>query len=91
MTWLTIEQAVDHYEGIFTERLLRRLVFERRVAFSHAGRKVIFDSRDLDTYLESGRVTPAEHLANVIGLPYGRSTRGGATGPRTSRARRRGS
>jgi len=40
------------------ERMVRRLVFERRVAFVRVGRHVRFDVADLDAFLAAGRVEP---------------------------------
>lgn len=39
-----------------TERFMRRLVSERRVAFYHIGRFVSFKVTDLEAFAESGRV-----------------------------------
>jgi excisionase family DNA binding protein len=39
-----------------TERHIRRLVHERRVAFHKLGSKLRFDTRDLDKWLEQNRV-----------------------------------
>lgn len=39
-----------------TERILRRLVAEKRIAFHKVGGKVFFDLADLDAYAEAGRV-----------------------------------
>ncbi|MDA8312748.1 MAG: DNA-binding protein [Actinomycetota bacterium] len=41
-----------------TERHLRQLLFERRVAFHKVGRLVFVDLDDLDDFLEVGRVEP---------------------------------
>ena len=39
-----------------TERWLRRMVSERRLAFYKVDGKVLFDLGDLDAYAEAGRV-----------------------------------
>ena len=41
-----------------SERYLRRLVAEKRVAFHKVAGKVLFDLADLDAYAERGRVEP---------------------------------
>ncbi|MGB7795858.1 MAG: excisionase family DNA-binding protein [Pseudonocardiaceae bacterium] len=41
-----------------SERFVRRLVAERRIAFHHVGRHVRFALSDLDGWLAAGRVEP---------------------------------
>lgn len=53
--YLTLRQVTELYAGIFTERLLRHLVAERRISFTKAGRRLIFDVADLETYLRTNR------------------------------------
>ncbi len=55
--YLTLAQAAKEYP-IFSERLLRRLVQERRIAFSRAGRTVVLAESDIHSYLEHNRVEP---------------------------------
>jgi hypothetical protein len=55
--YLTLQQAAEAYP-IFTFRLLRRLVEERRIAFSRAGRRIVLSERDIESYLEANRVEP---------------------------------
>jgi len=50
-----LKQVPEHRPWT-TERILRRLVAEKRVAFHKVGGKVMFDLADLDEYAESGRV-----------------------------------
>jgi hypothetical protein len=54
----TIPQAVEAYPGVLTERLIRRLVNERRIAFSYAGRRIILAESDIDDYFEANRQEP---------------------------------
>ena len=54
----TIPQAVEAYPGVLTERLIRRLVNERRIAFSYAGRRIILAEFDIDDYFEANRQEP---------------------------------
>lgn len=39
-------------------RFIRRLIAERRIVFHHVGRHVRIARRDLDAFIESGRVEP---------------------------------
>jgi excisionase family DNA binding protein len=41
-----------------SERFVRRLVAQRRIAFHHVGRHVRFAVSDLDEWLAAGRVEP---------------------------------
>lgn len=43
--YLTIPQAVEAYPGVLTERLFRRLVAEKRIAYTYAGRRVVLAGR----------------------------------------------
>jgi excisionase family DNA binding protein len=51
---LTVEEAAARL-GTST-RFVRRLVFERRIAYVKLGRHVRISSRDLDAFIEAGRV-----------------------------------
>jgi len=53
--YFTIPQAVEAYPGVLTERLIRRLVAERRIAFTYAGRRVVLAEDDIEEYLEANR------------------------------------
>lgn len=55
--YLTLTEAAEMYP-VFTPRLLRRLVQERRIAFSRAGRLIVLSDRDIEAYLERNRVEP---------------------------------
>jgi excisionase family DNA binding protein len=46
-----------------SERFVRRLVAERRIAFHHVGRHVRFALSDLDEWLAAGRVEPISGVA----------------------------
>lgn len=56
--YFTIRTAAEAYPGVFTERLLRRLVAERRIGFTKAGQKIVFAEADLEGYLAANRVEP---------------------------------
>jgi hypothetical protein len=60
--YFTIPQAIDAYPGVLTERLIRRLVAERRIAFTYAGRRIILAEDDIEAYLEANRREPALRL-----------------------------
>jgi excisionase family DNA binding protein len=51
---LTVEEAADRL-GTST-RFVRRLIFERRVAYTKLGRHVRITSDDLDALIAAGRV-----------------------------------
>jgi excisionase family DNA binding protein len=61
---LTIPEAAAAYP-VFTARLLRRLVQERRIAFSRVGRTIVFAETDIETYLEQNRVEPLQWTVGV--------------------------
>jgi len=55
--YFTLQQAADAYP-VFTIRLLRRLVQERRIAFSRVGRSIVLSASDIEAYVEGNRVEP---------------------------------
>jgi excisionase family DNA binding protein len=52
---LTVEEAAGRL-GTST-RFVRRLIFERRIAFVKVGRHVRISPADLDAFIAAGRVT----------------------------------
>ena len=54
--FLTVREAAEYLNT--SERFVRRLVAERRVAFHHVGRHVCFALSDLDEWLAASRVEP---------------------------------
>jgi excisionase family DNA binding protein len=52
--WLTVEEAAERLNT--SPRFVRRLVFERRIAFLKLGRHVRITEHDLDTYVRNCRV-----------------------------------
>ncbi len=56
--YLTLQQATEAYPA-FSLRLLRRLVQERRIPFSRAGRCIVLAEADIEGYLEHNRVEAA--------------------------------
>jgi excisionase family DNA binding protein len=53
-TLLTIDQAAERLGT--SVRFVRRLVFERRIAYVKVGRHVRITVRDLDAFIAGGRV-----------------------------------
>jgi excisionase family DNA binding protein len=43
-----------------TPRFVRRLVAERRICFHHVGRHVRIAERDLEAFVDAGRVQPPQ-------------------------------
>jgi hypothetical protein len=56
-TYFTLQQAVVAYP-VFTPRLLRRLVQQRRIAFSRVGRTIVLSEADIESYIAESRVEP---------------------------------
>jgi excisionase family DNA binding protein len=56
MALLTVSQAADRLGT--SVRFIRRLVHERRIAYVKIGAHVRIDDRDLDAFIDSGRVEP---------------------------------
>ena len=73
---LTLAQAAAYHN--VSERFVRRLVAERRIAFHKVGHFLRFRVEDLDAFLEAGRVEPVESRSRLAAWPVpGRSGRGG--------------
>lgn len=53
---LNVSQAAERLGT--PERFVRRLIAQRRVRFYRVGRYVRFDTADLDTFIQAGRVDP---------------------------------
>ena len=54
--YLSVPETADYLNT--SERFVRRLIAERRVAFHHVGRHVRFALSDLDEWLAASRVEP---------------------------------
>ena len=54
-TLLSVEQAAERLGT--SVRFVRRLVFERRIVYVKLGRHVRIAARDLDAFIEAGRVS----------------------------------
>jgi excisionase family DNA binding protein len=57
-TLLSIEQAAERLGT--SARFVRRLVFQRRIAYVKLGRHVRITARDLDAFIAASRVDVAE-------------------------------
>ncbi len=53
---LTVDQAAEQLNT--TTRFVRRLIAERRICFHHVGRHVRIAERDLEEFVENGKVQP---------------------------------
>jgi excisionase family DNA binding protein len=54
--YLTAPEAAEYLNT--SQRFIRRLIAERRVAFHHVGRHVRLSLADLDAFVQAGRVEP---------------------------------
>ena len=59
-TLLSVEQAAEHLGT--SVRFVRRLVFERRIAYVKVGRHVRISEHDLSNYVATGRVEADRRL-----------------------------
>jgi excisionase family DNA binding protein len=64
--YLTVAETAAYLNT--SERFVRRLISERRIAFHHVGRHVRFALTDLDAWLAASRVEPisAEVVVSVL-------------------------
>lgn len=53
---LTVDEAAERLGT--SARFIRRLIAERRIAYTKLGRHVRIAARDLDAYVASGRIEP---------------------------------
>lgn len=58
MPLLNVDQAAECLGT--SPRFIRRLIAERRIAFTKLGKHVRIDSTDLDAFIARGRVDPGE-------------------------------
>jgi excisionase family DNA binding protein len=56
MPLLSVDQAAERLGT--SPRFIRRLIAERRIAFTRLGKHVRIDSADLDEFVAAGRVEP---------------------------------
>jgi excisionase family DNA binding protein len=56
MPLLNVDQAAERLGT--SPRFIRRLIAERRIAFTKLGKHVRIDSADLDAFVAAGRVEP---------------------------------
>jgi excisionase family DNA binding protein len=67
---LTVQEAAERLGT--SVRFVRRLVFERRIAYTKLGRHVRIAPRDLDAFIHAGRVE-----VGTITLPHRSRRRAG--------------
>jgi excisionase family DNA binding protein len=53
--YFTLEQVAQEYP-VFTMRLLRRLIQQRRIPFSRVGRRIVIAESDIEAHIEGNRV-----------------------------------
>jgi excisionase family DNA binding protein len=58
MSLLSVEEAADRLGT--SPRFIRRLIAERRIAFTKIGRHVRIDTDDIDAFIAAGRVEPLQ-------------------------------
>jgi excisionase family DNA binding protein len=61
----TMEQAAERLNT--TPRFVRRLVAERRIAFTRLGRHIRIDADALEAFIAAGRVEPTVRIPNARG------------------------
>ncbi len=54
--YLTVAESAEYLNT--SERFVRRLIAERRIAFHHVGRHVRIAVADLEAFVRAGRVEP---------------------------------
>jgi excisionase family DNA binding protein len=59
-TLLSVEQAAERLGT--SERFVRRLIAERRIAYTKLGRHVRITAHDLDAFIRAGRVEAGRRL-----------------------------
>jgi excisionase family DNA binding protein len=64
--YLSVPQAAKYLNT--SERFVRRLVAERRIAFHRVGRHIRFAVADLDSFVRAGRVEPITRTSVRRGL-----------------------
>jgi len=60
----TVEQAAVRLNT--TPRFIRRLIAERRIAFTRLGRHVRIESDVLDAFIAAGRVEPTPRIPSPL-------------------------
>jgi excisionase family DNA binding protein len=58
MTLISVEEAAERLGT--SPRFIRRLIAERRIAFTTLGRHVRIDTKDIDAFIAAGRVEPLQ-------------------------------
>lgn len=66
-TLLTVDEAAERLNT--TTRFIRRLIAERRIAFTRLGRHVRIATLDLDEFVDRGRVEPTRRAERQVVHP----------------------
>jgi len=61
MSLLSVDEAAQRLRT--SPRFIRRLIAERRIAFTKLGRHVRIDTTDIDAFIAAGRVEPEQPSA----------------------------
>jgi excisionase family DNA binding protein len=61
MSLLTVDEAAERLRT--KPRFIRRLIAERRIPYVKLGAHVRIDDRDIDAFIDAGRVTPSSASA----------------------------
>ncbi len=64
--YLTVRESAEYLNT--SERFVRRLISERRIAFHHVGRHVRIAVADLEALMQAGRVEPVTESVGWRGL-----------------------
>jgi excisionase family DNA binding protein len=64
---LNIEQVAERLGT--SPRFVRRLVAERRIAFTKVGRHVRFNAGDVESFIQAGRVEPWPSVCRHLEIP----------------------
>ena len=64
---LNIDQVAERLGT--SPRFVRRLVAERRIAFNKVGRHVRFNTVDIESFIQAGRVEPWPSVGRHLALP----------------------
>lgn len=62
LTLLTVDQAAEMLGT--SPRFIRRLIAERRIAFTKLGRHVRLARGDIERFIAAGRVEPGDFIAS---------------------------
>ncbi len=64
---LNIDQVAERLGT--SPRFIRRLIAERRIAFTKVGRHIRFNAADVESFIQAGRVEPWPSVGRQLELP----------------------